>query len=77
MIHYHYATRGGYLYLIGRYAHEPKSEVGEFVLSFPDKTPQLTVDTLAHRRFMDHLRRPRKIAHDRHKTTADRQLAAV
>jgi hypothetical protein len=77
MIHYVYATRGGYLYLVGHYGTRPKVESGEFVLSVPDKTPQITIDTLAHRRFMDHLRRPRKIVHDRHKTSADKQLAAV
>ncbi len=73
MIHYVYATRGGYLYLVGRYSHRPKVEgSGEFVLSVPDKTPQVTIDTLAHRRFMEHLRRPRKVAHDRHHAGASR-----
>lgn len=74
MIHYVYATRGGYLYLVGRYSHRPKAHsAGEFVLSVPEKTPQITIDSLAHRRFMEHLRRPRKAQHDRHRT-ADREL---
>jgi hypothetical protein len=61
MIHYLYATRGGYLYLVGRYSERPKAEkMGEFILSVPEKTPQAAIDTLAHRRFMDHLRKPRK-----------------
>jgi hypothetical protein len=67
MIHYLYATRGGYLYLVGRYTARPKADgVGEFVLSVPDKTSQVAIDTLAHRRFMEHLRRPRKVQHERH-----------
>jgi len=80
MIHYVYATRGGYLYLVGRYSHRPKADGnGEFVLSVPEKTPQATIDTLAHRRFMDHLRRPRKVAHDRHAKphAHERELALV
>lgn len=79
MIHYVYATRGGYLYLVGRYSNRPKvQEAGEFVLSVPDKTPQVQIDTLAHRRFMEHLRRPRKVAHDRHRAgSAERELATV
>lgn len=77
MIHYVYATRGGYLYLVGRYSNRPKVEEGsEFVLSVPEKTPQVAIDTLAHRRFMEHLRRPRKAAHERHRS-ADKQLAKV
>ncbi len=77
MIHYVYATRGGYLYQVGRYSHEPKVEnAGEFVLSVPDKTPQISIDSLAHRRFMDHLRRPRKVQHERHHRQ-ERELAAV
>jgi hypothetical protein len=77
MIHYVYATRGGYLYLIGRFTHKPKVEKsGEFILSVPDKTPQAQIDTLAHRRFMDHLRRPRRVVHDRHRA-GERELAAV
>jgi hypothetical protein len=77
MIHYVYSTRGGYLYLVGKYNQPPKLEnVGDFVLSVPDKTSQTQIDTLAHRRFMDHLRRPRKVVHDRHKT-AERELATV
>jgi hypothetical protein len=70
MIHYVYATRGGYLYLVGRYSHKPKVEkAGEFVLSVPDKTSQSSIDSLAHHRFVDHLRRPRKAAHGRHHGT--------
>lgn len=62
MTHYLYATRGGYLYLVGRYNSQPKAEnEGEFVLSVPDKTPQAAIDTQAHRRFMEHLRRPRRM----------------
>jgi hypothetical protein len=68
MIHYVYSTRGGYLYLVGKHNQQPKIEDGtEFVLSVPDKTSQSHIDTLAHRKFMDHLRRPRKVVHDRHK----------
>jgi hypothetical protein len=67
MIHYVYATRGGYLYLVGRYTKLPKADgMGEFVLSVPEKTSQAAIDTLAHRRFMEHLRRPRKVHHERH-----------
>jgi hypothetical protein len=79
MIHYVYATRGGYLYLVGRYSNRPKvQEAGEFVLSVPDKTPQVQIDTLAHRRFMEHLRRPRKVAHDRHRAgSPERELVTV
>ncbi len=79
MIHYVYATRGGYLYLVGRYSHRPKVEgAGEFVLSVPEKTPQVAIDTLAHRRFMEHLRRPRKVAHDRHRNASpERELVTV
>ncbi|MBX9877762.1 MAG: hypothetical protein K2Y22_04830 [Candidatus Obscuribacterales bacterium] len=79
MIHYVYATRGGYLYLLGKHANKPKLEsADEFVLSVPDKTPQAQIDTLAHRRFMEHLRKPRKVVHDRHrKGAAERELAAV
>lgn len=77
MIHYKYATRGGYLYMVGRYPSEPKLEnADEFVLSVPDKTPQTSIDTLAHRRFMDHLRRPRKVQHERHHHK-ERELATV
>ena len=77
MIHYVYATRGGYLYQVGRYSNEPVvKNSDEFVLSVPDKTSQGAIDTLAHRRFMDHLRRPRKVMHDRHKGH-DRELAKV
>ncbi|MCW5821236.1 MAG: hypothetical protein KIT34_00445 [Cyanobacteria bacterium TGS_CYA1] len=66
MIHYVYATRGGYLYLVGKHNNAPKVSNDEFVLSVPEKTSQAQIDTLAHRRFMDHLRRPRKVAHERH-----------
>ena len=67
MIHYVYATRGGYLYLVGKHNNAaPKVNTDEFVLSVPEKTSQAQIDTLAHRRFMDHLRRPRKVAHERH-----------
>ncbi len=76
MIHYHYATRGGYLYLLGRYSQKPEVGNDEVVLSVPDKTPQVSIDTLAHRRFMEHLRRPWKPAHDRHHNTAE-ELALV
>lgn len=76
MIHYVYATRGGYLYLVGRHNQKPKVEASdEFVLSVPDKTPQVTIDTLAHRRFMDHLRRPRKAVHQRRHSS--RETATV
>jgi hypothetical protein len=75
MIHYVYATRGGYLYLVGRYNQEPKvAKSDEFVLSVPDKTPQVQIDTLAHRSFMEHLRRPRKVNHERH---AKKEMASV
>ena len=68
MIHYVYATRGGYLYMLGKYGHKPtNSKAGEFVVSVPDKTPQISIDGLAHTRFMEHLRRPRKVTHDRHR----------
>lgn len=79
MIHYVYATRGGYLYLVGRYTHRPKvQKSGEFVLSVPEKTSQLSIDTLAHRRFVEHLRRPRKVAHGRHHgAPAERELVTV
>jgi len=77
MIHYVYATRGGYLYLVGRYSHKPKVEdAGEFVLSVPEKTSQAQIDTLAHRRFIDHMRRPRKVAHDRHRHV-EKELVTV
>ena len=73
MIHYVYSTRGGYLYLVGKYNQMPKVDgISEFVLSVPEKTSQTQIDTLAHKRFMDHLRRPRKVA-----TTQHRELAAV
>jgi len=76
MIHYVYATRGGYLYLVGRHNSKPRIEhPDEFVLSVPDKTPQVTIDTLAHRRFMEHLRRPRKVEHRRH--VVGRELAGA
>ena len=79
MIHYVYATRGGYLYLVGKYAHRPKVQKSdEFVLSVPYKTSQSSIDTLAHHRFVDHLRRPRKASHDRHRAgTVERELVTV
>lgn len=68
MIHYVYATRGGYLYMVGKYGHKPvANKAGEFVVSVPDKTPQISIDSQAHKRFLEHLRRPRKIVHDRHR----------
>lgn len=64
MTHYLYATRGGYLYLVGRYNAQPKAEnEGEFILTVPEKTPQAHIDTMAHKRFMEHLRRPRRNHH--------------
>ncbi len=76
MIHYVYSTRGGYLYMVGRYNQAPKLQnQDEFVLSVPEKTSQSHIDTLAHRKFMDHLRRPRKVNHDRH--VAKKELATV
>ena len=76
MIHYVYATRGGYLYQVGRHTNKPAVEnAGEFVLSVPEKTSQAQIDTLAHRQFMDHLRRPRKVEHSRH--GAERELASL
>jgi hypothetical protein len=78
MIHYKYATRGGYLYMVGRYSKEPQVEENdEFILSVPDKTSQASIDTLAHRRFMDHLRRPRRVQHERHHRQAERELVKV
>lgn len=78
MIHYVYATRGGYLYLVGRYSQKPNVQsADEFVLSVPEKTSQVQIDTLAHKRFMDHLRRPRKVVHDRHHTAKERELVTV
>lgn len=79
MIHYVYSTRGGYLYLVGKYNQQPKEVEGsttEFVLSVPEKTSQSQIDTLAHRRFMEHLRRPRKSQQDRHQAK-ERELATV
>ena len=77
MIHYLYSTRGGYLYLVGRYNNRPRVEnAGDFVLSVPEKTPQVSIDTLAHRRFMEHLRRPRKVVHDRH-NSKEKELVTV
>lgn len=41
MIHYVYSTRGGYLYLVGKYNQMPKVDgINEFVLSVPEKTSQ-------------------------------------
>lgn len=78
MIHYVYATRGGYLYMVGRYDHKPAlKKPGEFVVSVADKTPQLSIDSLAHKRFVDHLRRPRKVLHDRHRAGSEKEPVAV
>jgi len=79
MIHYVYATRGGYLYMIGKYGFKPPaSNPGEFVVSVPDKTSQVSIDSLAHKRFMEHLRRPRKVAHDRHRSNnPEKELVAA
>lgn len=78
MIHYVYATRGGYLYMVGKYDQKPAlKKAGEFVLSVPDKTSQVSIDSLAHKRFMDHLRRPRKVAHDRHRATPEKEALTV
>ena len=78
MIHYLYATRGGYLYMVGRYSNRPKADgLGEFVLSVPDKTSQQAIDTLAHRRFMEHLRRPRKVHHERHQAPKEKELVTA
>ncbi|MBX3072498.1 hypothetical protein KF707_06500 [Candidatus Obscuribacterales bacterium] len=75
MIHYVYSTRGGYLYMVGRYNQAPKLQnQDEFVLTVPDKTSQTQIDSLAHRQFMDHLRKPRKVVHARH---AKKELATV
>jgi hypothetical protein len=67
--------------MVGKYNNVPKadSEVGEFVLSVPDKTSQVAIDTLAHKRFMDHLRRPRRADHTRHHAPAhkEKELALV
>ncbi len=78
MIHYVYSTRGGYLYMVGRYNQTPKMQnKDEFVLSVPEKTSQAHIDTLAHRKFMEHLRRPRKVSHERHTHKAEKELAIV
>ena len=70
MIHYIYATRGGYLYMVGKYGYKPTTtKADEFVISVPDKTSQVSIDGLAHKRFMDHLRHPRKMTHDRHRAS--------
>ena len=66
--------------MMGKYANQPKADgLGEFVLSVPEKTSQNAIDTLAHKRFMDHLRRPRKASHERHHAPApqDKELALV
>jgi hypothetical protein len=74
MIHYLYSTRGSYLYLIGRYTAQPASgQPDEFVLSVPEKTSQTAIDSLAHKRFMEHLSRPRKAAHERHAVAASKK----
>lgn len=78
MIHYLYATRGGYLYMVGKYNSRPKADgVGEFVLSVPEKTSQVAIDTQAHKRFMEHLGRPRKVDHVRHTGNKERELVTV
>jgi hypothetical protein len=78
MLHYVYATRGGYLYMLGKYENKPTTrKPDEFVLSVPDKTPQISIDSLAHKRFMDHLRRPRKIVHDRHRANHEKEVVSV
>jgi hypothetical protein len=81
MIHYVYATRGGYLYMVGKYGSKPNaSNPGEFVVSVPDKTSQVSIDGQAHKRFIEHLRRPRKVAvaHDRHRAAShEKELIAV
>jgi hypothetical protein len=76
MIHYLYATRGGYLYLVGRYNSQPKAEKeGEFVLSVPEKTSQAAIDTLAHHNFIEHLRRPRRAKVSHHRSLEFAELA--
>lgn len=76
MTHYLYATRGGYLYLVGRYNSQPKAEnEGEFVLTVPEKTSQAAIDSLAHRRFLEHLRRPRR--HSHHHRNNHHEMAGV
>jgi hypothetical protein len=75
MIHYVYATRGGYLYMLGKYGIKPVADnPDEFVVSVPDKTPQASIDRLAHKGFLEHLRRPRRISHDRHHTAKEKSL---
>lgn len=67
MIHYVYATRGGYLYLVGRHNNQPKiNKDEEFIVSVPEKTSQAQIDTMAHHRFLDHLRRPKRVGAGRH-----------
>lgn len=80
MIHYLYSTRGGYLYMVGRYTTQPRVETdNDFVVSVSDKTSQVSVDSLAHKRFMEHLRRPRRVSHERHRnnTIETKLLAGV
>lgn len=67
MIHYVYATRGGYLYLVGRHNNQPKiNKDEEFVVSVPEKTSQAQIDTMAHNHFLNHLRRPKRAGLNRH-----------
>ena len=73
MIHYVYATRGGYLYLVGRHNNQPKiNKEEEFVVSVPEKTSQAQIDTMAHHHFVENLRRPKraKANHQQHKAAA-------
>jgi hypothetical protein len=78
MIHYVYATRGGYLYMLGKSGHKPAAnKPGEFVVSVPDKTPQASIDGLAHKRFLEHLRRPRRVVHDRHHAAKEKERDLV
>ena len=70
MIHYVYATRGGYLYLVGRHNNQPKiNKDEEFVVSVPEKTSQAQIDSMAHHRFVENLRRPKRVSanHQQHK----------
>lgn len=78
MIHYVYATRGGYLYMLGKYGSKPAADKpGEFIVSVPDKTSQASIDSLAHKRFVEHLRRPRKVSHERHHAAKEKTLVSA
>tara|TARA_Y100001933_G_C18696743_1_gene437309 strand:- start:49 stop:276 length:228 start_codon:yes stop_codon:yes gene_type:complete len=71
MIHYVYATRGGYLYLVGRHNNQPKiNKEEEFVVSVPEKTSQAQIDSMAHHHFVENLRRPKRVSADRHQHKA-------